>query len=72
MDDQEFEAINKKLDTLIRLMAYQIVQGKTLSQGAPILKRLGFTNTDIAIIFDTSYKTVSVRLAESKKKSTSR
>ena len=68
MDAEGLQNLDKKIDVLLRILAYQIVEGKTLSQGAPILKRLGLSNTDIATIFDTSYKTVSVRLAEAKKK----
>lgn len=64
----ENETFHKDLQVLMKLVAYQIVQGKTLTEGAPILRRLGLSNLQIAEIFDSSAKIVSVRLAESKKK----
>lgn len=62
------EEINRKLDTLIRLMAYQTVAKMTISEGAPLLRRLGFTASEIAAIYDSTANAVNVRLAESRKK----
>ncbi len=62
-------SIDRKLALVINLLAYQIVQGKTVAEGAPLLKRLGFTQNEIAQVFDSTAKSVSVRLAEAKKKS---
>ena len=67
-DETILKEINHKLDTLTRLIAYQIVQKMTLSEGAPLLRRLGFTASEIAAIFDSTANAVSVRLAEAKKK----
>jgi DNA-directed RNA polymerase specialized sigma24 family protein len=61
-------AIDKKLKTLINLIAYQIAQGKTLAESAPVLRRLGITPSEIAAIFGSTSGAVSVRLAEAKKK----
>ena len=41
--DQRIDELNRKLDLVVRLLAYQLVSGKTLSHGAPILKRIGLT-----------------------------
>jgi hypothetical protein len=62
------EEINHKMDALLRLIAYQTVEKKTLSEGAPLLRRLGFTPSEIAAIYDSTANTVNVRLAEAKKK----
>jgi DNA-directed RNA polymerase specialized sigma24 family protein len=40
----------------------------TLSEGAPLLRRLGFNSSEIAEIYDSTSNTVNVRLAEAKKK----
>jgi hypothetical protein len=69
-DDTSWEEINRKLDRLISLLAYQTVEKKTLSEGAPLLRRLGFTASEIAAIYDSTSNAVNVRLAEAKKKKT--
>ena len=65
--DQTINELNRKLDLVVRLLAYQLASGKTLSHGAPILKRLGLTASEIAAVFDTTPNTVNVRLAESRR-----
>ena len=66
-DPRVIDDINRKLDVLIRLTAYQLVAGKTLTNGAPILRRLGLTPTEIAAIFGSTPGAVGVRLAESRR-----
>jgi len=65
--DKQFEALRERVDTAIRLLAYQIVADKNVSQGAPILKRLGLSLSDIADIYDSTTGSISVRLAESRR-----
>ncbi|MGA9056725.1 MAG: hypothetical protein WB763_09480 [Terriglobia bacterium] len=67
-DETNLVEINRKLDTLIRLTAYRTVGTMTLSQGAPLLRRLGFTASEIAAIYDSTANAVNVRLAEARKK----
>jgi len=67
-DDTSLNEINRKLDRLLSLLAYQTVEKKTLSEGAPLLRRLGFTAAEIAAIYDSTSNAVNVRLAEAKKK----
>lgn len=67
-DENALKEINRKLDTLTKLVAYQTIGKMTLSEGAPLLRRLGFTSAEIAAIYDSTAHTVSVRLAEAKKK----
>jgi len=62
-------AIDRKLGILMHLEAYRIISEMTITEGAPVLKRLGMKPSEIAAVFDTTSKTVSVRLSESKRKS---
>jgi hypothetical protein len=59
---------DRKFTLLANLMAYQIVKDMTVAEGAPILRRLGFSQTEIATIFNSTPNSISVRLAEAKKK----
>ncbi len=67
MEKSDFISLEKKIDTLIKLQAYQIVAGKNVTEGAPILRRLGLTPIEIASIYDTTSNAVNARLSESKK-----
>jgi transcriptional regulator len=62
--------VDRKLSILINLLAYQIIQGKTLTDGVPVLRRLGLKQSEIAAVYDTTAGTVSVRLAEAKRRRT--
>lgn len=65
--DQILQDVQNQLTILSRLIAYQTVSKMTLSEGAPLLRRLGFSNSEIAAIYETTSNTVAVRIAESKK-----
>jgi hypothetical protein len=67
-NDNNLDDVNRKLDVLIKLLAYQTVGKMTLTEGAPLLRRLGFTPSEIAAIYGSTTNVVSVRLAEAKKK----
>jgi len=60
--------LNRRLAVLIHLMAYEMVQGKTLAEAAPVLRRLGLTPGEIATVFDSTAQAVSVRVSEAKRK----
>jgi hypothetical protein len=66
-NEEKMDELNQKLDLVVRILAYQLVSGKTLSNGAPVLKRLGLSASEIAAVFGTTQNTVNVRLTESKK-----
>jgi DNA-binding transcriptional regulator YiaG len=66
--DEVLVSINHKLSILINLEAYKLVGQMTVTEGAPILKRLGLSSSEIASVFNTSTGTVKVRLSEAKKK----
>lgn len=68
--DEILASINRKLSILIYLEAYRLVGQMTITEGAPILKRLGLDSSEIASVFDTTAGTVKVRLSEAKKKPT--
>ncbi|MCJ7507318.1 MAG: hypothetical protein MUO85_01135 [candidate division Zixibacteria bacterium] len=68
IDDKKVDAFNRKLDLLATILGYQLVADMTVSQGAPILKRIGFNAKEIATIFDTTTMSVNARLAESRKR----
>ena len=58
-----------KLDLLIRLVAHQVaLQHETLESKAVVLSSLGLKPSDIAKICGSTPGTISVRLAEAKKK----
>jgi len=61
-------SIDRKLTVLIQLNAYQVTQGMRLAEAAPILKRLGLSNSEIAMVFDSPANVVRARLTERKKK----
>jgi len=63
------ELILEKLDTLINLFGHQVAAcHETLESKAVVLSSLGLQPTDIAKICCTTPGTISVRLAEAKKK----
>jgi|GEM_PF-3578456 hypothetical protein len=65
---ETLKTIEKQLANITNLLAYQMVEGKTLAESAPVLRRLGITPSEIAAIFGSTAGAVSVRLAEAKKK----
>lgn len=67
-EDEILASIDRKLSILIHLEAYRLVGQMTITEGAPILKRLGLDPSEIASIFDTTAGTVKTRLSEAKKK----
>lgn len=67
--ETQIAEISRKLEILLNLLAYQTINKLTLTEGAPLLKRLGFSQSEIATIYGTNANVVGVRLAEAKKKS---
>jgi predicted transcriptional regulator len=66
--EQLLKAIHQKLEVLVNLSAYGAVKGQSTAEGAPVLKRLGLTASEIAEVFGSTANAVSVRLAEASKK----
>ena len=67
MDEDTLKSIDRKLDMLLKIVAVMAAEGKTLSEGAPLLYACGLDRQTIAEIYDTSPSSVSVRLSEAKK-----
>lgn len=70
--NESLDAVDRKLSILIRLAAYQLVQGKPLAEAAPILRRLGLPPSEIAAVFDSTTNTVNVMVSKGKKKKKSK
>jgi DNA-directed RNA polymerase specialized sigma24 family protein len=69
MEEQRIEQLIAKLDTITRLLAHQVSQAhETLETKAAVLSSLGLKPKEIAAICGTTAGTISVRLAEAKKK----
>jgi hypothetical protein len=66
----EFAHIEEKLDQLICLVACQITQGQKVTQAAPLLKRAGLSNAQIATVLGSTANAISARLGEAKAKKT--
>ena len=67
--DKVLSEISNKLDTIIRLLGHQVSsQHETLETKASVLNSIGLTSGEIAKVCGTTPGTISVRLAEAKKK----
>lgn len=68
-DALELHRIEAKLDILIRLVAVRVVADKeSQAEKAVLLRRAGIGPTEIAAILGTTPNTITVALAQSKKK----
>lgn len=65
--DAELARLEKKLDTLIAVLAAQVGADLPLSERAPLLHRLGLDRSQIARVCGTAPQVVSVRLAEARR-----
>lgn len=64
-----WEHVDEKLDLVARLLAYLVAaQHDNLEQRAVALSALGLSAAEIARVCNTTRNTISVRLAEAKKK----
>jgi DNA-directed RNA polymerase specialized sigma24 family protein len=70
--DEILDTVDRKLAILIKLAAYQLAQGKSLAEAAPVLRRLGLNASDIAAVFDSTTNTVNVMVSKGKKKKKSK
>ena len=67
-DSELLASIDRNLSILIALEGYELVRGMTVTEGAPILRRLGMNASEIADVFETTAATVSARISEAKRK----
>lgn len=68
MEEEILRSIDKKLDTMIKLLASDRVQGKSKKDAIVALGALGIDTDTIAQLVDTTPATVNARLWEHKKK----
>jgi DNA-binding CsgD family transcriptional regulator len=67
--DVEKDELTEKLDLVVRLLAYLVAaEHDNLQDRAVALTSLGLSPKEIARVCDTTPNTISVRLAEAKKK----
>jgi hypothetical protein len=67
MSKEQFEQMMNKLDTLIKITASNVLQGKSLTDSIVVLSNLGIGNTEIAAILGTTTNYVGVIKSKSKK-----
>lgn len=68
VEEEILKSIDKKLATMIKLLARTVVQGKNKAEDIRALGSLGLDVNTIAEIVNTTSATVSTRLWEHKKK----
>ena len=68
MEQQILESIDRKLGTIIKLLASAHVEGKNKTESIIILGGLGLDADTIAGITDSSTKVVWTRLSEAKRR----
>lgn len=62
------DEVSKKLDTIIRIMAMNAVEGKNFDDKIMVLSNLGFDNNAIADITGAKNTTVKTRKSQLKSK----
>jgi len=72
IDDEGLKRLENKLDTLIRLLGMSTGVGLSTAERAPMLQRAGMDRASIAAVCDASVEAISVRLAEAKRKKSSK
>ena len=68
MNDKQLENIGKKLDTVIKLLAFDLIRDKSVSEQIGILTKAGLKASDIADLVDRSENQVYVTQTQLKKK----
>ena len=72
MEQEILSSIDKKLDAIIKLLAINFVEGKSKTEAILILGNFSLDSNMIADIVGTTPATVTARLWEQKKKSTTK
>lgn len=68
MEEETLKSIDKKMDILIKLLAGNLIQGKSKTDAIIMLANFSIEASAIADIVQTSPKAVYARLSEQKKK----
>jgi hypothetical protein len=70
MDESQFSQINMKLDYILRLLALNAVQGRSLKDQVSLLSTIGFPPKQIAEMLGKTPNHISVILHDVRKKQT--
>ncbi len=62
------EALISRLDTVIRLLAAPLIQGKTTAEAVRVLDTLGIDANQIAVICGVAPNVVRARISEAKRR----
>lgn len=68
MSEKEFENISKKLDTISRLLAFDIIKGKSVNEQIDILTKAGLKASEIALLLDKTENQIYVTQTMLRKK----
>lgn len=68
MAEKEFEIISKKLDTITRLLAFNIIKDKPVNEQVDILTKAGLMAVDIAALLDKTENQIYVTQTTLRKK----
>lgn len=60
MDEKQFEALMKKMDSLTKLLAFDIIKDKPVNEQVDILTKTGLKAADIAAILDKTENQIYV------------
>lgn len=67
-DEPQYQRLEEKLDTLIRLIALDVISDlKSVKERALLLSRAGLSPKEIASLCETTPNTVSVALSNARK-----
>ena len=67
MDKEQFQDISSKLDTIIKLLALNSIEGKDPKKQVLILSSFGFQPKQIADILNEKRSTIRTRLSRARK-----
>lgn len=68
MDEKQFDALSKKMDTLAKLLAFNIINNKAVNEQVEILTKAGLKASDIADILGKTENLVYVTQSKLRKK----
>jgi len=67
MDNNQYQALEAQLTTIMRLLAAPLIRDKSIAESAPTLAKLGMGNNEIAVICNTTPNVVRTALLRAKK-----
>ena len=68
MDKEQFDVLTKKLDSITNLLAFNLIQNKSVDEQIKALTKAGLKASEIALILDKTENQVYVTLNKLRKK----